>query len=64
MAQLSPIDLQKALHGASFPADPSQLAKCAEDNGAPKSVIDRISKLDKKQYENPAEVSKALFKHA
>ncbi|MFJ6213460.1 DUF2795 domain-containing protein [Streptomyces sp. NPDC092296] len=61
---ISPIDLQKALSGANYPADRESLAKCAAGNGADKSLIDRIRKLDAKSFENPAEVSKALFKHA
>jgi hypothetical protein len=61
MAAVSPIDVQKALSGADYPADSKKLAKVAEDNGAPKELTERIAHLGKKQFENPAEVSKAVF---
>ena len=61
MADVSPTDLQKALSGVDYPADPKKLAKAARDNGAPKELTERISHLGKKKFENPAEVSKAVF---
>ncbi|AXI80568.1 DUF2795 domain-containing protein [Peterkaempfera bronchialis] len=64
MAEISPIDVQKALSGVDYPCDRDQLAKRATDNGADKRLVERIRKLDTKTFQNPAEVSKALFKHA
>lgn len=61
MADISPIDVQKALAGAEYPADRDQLAKLAGDNGADKRLVKSISKLRTKTFENPAEVSKAIF---
>ncbi|MBV7696438.1 DUF2795 domain-containing protein [Streptomyces sp. TRM70350] len=63
MAGISPPDLQKALSGAEYPADREQLVKVARKNHAPKEVTERIEHLGKKKYENPAEVSKAVFKN-
>ncbi|WP_055590959.1 DUF2795 domain-containing protein [Peterkaempfera griseoplana] len=64
MSQLSPIDLQKALAGVDYPADREQLAQQARANRADSGLIDRISRLDQSTFQSPAEVSKALFKHA
>ncbi|MFD7405792.1 MULTISPECIES: DUF2795 domain-containing protein [unclassified Streptomyces] len=61
MAGINPPDLQKALSGAEYPADRDQLAKVAKKNHAPKEVTERISHLGKKEFQNPAEVSKAVF---
>jgi hypothetical protein len=61
MADVSPTDLQKALSGVEYPADTQQLEKAARDNNAPKEVTERISHLGKKQFQSPAEVSKAVF---
>ncbi|MDO0929064.1 DUF2795 domain-containing protein [Streptomyces sp. TG1A-8] len=61
MAAVSPTDLQKALSGAEYPADPDQLRKVAEDNHAPKEITERIAHLGKKEFRTPAEVSQAVF---
>ncbi|GGW12607.1 DUF2795 domain-containing protein [Streptomyces capoamus] len=63
MAGITPPDLQKALSGAEYPASSDQLRKVAEDNHAPKEVTERISHLGKKEFQNPAEVSKAVFQN-
>ncbi|MEU5591748.1 DUF2795 domain-containing protein [Streptomyces sp. NPDC020298] len=61
MAALRPTDLQKALSGVDYPADREQLRKAAEKNHAPREITERISHLGKKEFQNPAEVSKAVF---
>jgi hypothetical protein len=61
MADISPVDLQKALSGAEYPANRDQLTKVARENKAPKEITERISHLGKKRYQNPAEVSKEVF---
>ncbi|WP_239697606.1 DUF2795 domain-containing protein [Streptomyces sp. F-1] len=38
------------------------MRQAAEHNHAPKEVTDRISHLGKRTFENPAEVSKAVFR--
>ncbi|MEU0005667.1 DUF2795 domain-containing protein [Streptomyces sp. NPDC006314] len=63
MAGITPPELQKALNGAEYPADSDQLRKVAEDNHAPKEITERISHLGKKEFQNPAEVSKAVFEN-
>jgi Protein of unknown function (DUF2795) len=63
MAGVSPTDLQKALSGAEYPADTEQLKKVARDNHASKEITERISHLGKKKFQNPAEVSKAVFEN-
>ncbi|MEU6095177.1 DUF2795 domain-containing protein [Streptomyces sp. NPDC047079] len=63
MADVSPTDLQKALSGAEYPADTQQLTKVAQNNHAPKEITERISHLGKKKFQNPAEVSKAVFQN-
>ncbi|MEV6805613.1 DUF2795 domain-containing protein [Streptomyces sp. NPDC017248] len=63
MAGITPPDLQKALSGADYPASSDQLREVAEKNHAPKEVTERISHLGKKEFQNPAEVSKAVFQN-
>ena len=61
MASLSPVDLQKALSGADYPTDRDKLVERAKRNHAPKEVTEELSHMEKKTYETPAEVSKAIF---
>ncbi|AKN73247.1 MULTISPECIES: DUF2795 domain-containing protein [Streptomyces] len=63
MAGITPPDLQKALSGVDYPATSEQLQKVAKKNHASKEITDRISHLGKKEFQNPAEVSKAVFQN-
>ncbi|EMY32695.1 hypothetical protein D477_018721 [Arthrobacter crystallopoietes BAB-32] len=60
MADPSPIDIQKALGGVDYPASAADLVKKAEDSGADSGVLDALRSLPDRQYENPAEVNKAI----
>jgi hypothetical protein len=61
MATISPVELQKALKGADYPADQQDLARLARDNGADSSVVERIESLPKKKFDGPNDVSQAVF---
>ncbi|MFT4468840.1 DUF2795 domain-containing protein [Arthrobacter sulfonylureivorans] len=56
----SPIDIQKALGGVDYPASAADLVKNAEDSGAGDDVLSALRNLPDRQYESPAEVSKAV----
>ncbi|MEN2422671.1 DUF2795 domain-containing protein [Streptomyces rimosus] len=62
MSDTNPIELQKALKGAHYPASKDDLVSCAEGNHADSGMRDKISGIPSKSYENPAEVEKAVFK--
>ncbi|MEU2516610.1 DUF2795 domain-containing protein [Streptomyces syringium] len=61
MAETDPIELQKALKGAPYPADREKLVDVARKNKADSAVVEKISHLDQKSFESPAEVQKAVF---
>ncbi|MET9375646.1 DUF2795 domain-containing protein [Streptomyces sp. NPDC003035] len=62
MADISPIDVQKALKGAHYPASGEDLAGLARDNGADDSVAEKLrSASGGKEYSGPDDVQKALF---
>ncbi|MBT2411381.1 DUF2795 domain-containing protein [Streptomyces sp. ISL-12] len=63
MADLSPIDLQKALRGADYPADKKSLVDCARKNKADDKVVSRLDGLKKDSFDGPNEVQKAVFDH-
>ncbi|MEI7031126.1 DUF2795 domain-containing protein [Streptomyces pratensis] len=61
MADVSPIDVQKALNGADYPADRDDLVSLARDNGADASIIDKLSAADTDRFDGPNDVQKAVF---
>lgn len=61
MADLSPIDLQKALKGADYPAAMDDLVSVAKSNGADDNLVKKLSQTGTKQFDGPNEVQKAVF---
>lgn len=60
MAQVSPIEVQKALKGINYPSSRDAILECAESNGAPQDVIDALRELDDTEYDGPNAVNSAL----
>jgi len=56
----SPIGIQKALKGASYPAKKQELVKTAQANGADDSTLKTLRDMPDDEYETPAAVSKAI----
>ncbi|GAB3546100.1 hypothetical protein GCM10027404_05800 [Arthrobacter tumbae] len=56
----SPIDIQKALGGVSYPARKDDLVNNAETSGADGAVLDALRGIPDQEYESPADVSKAV----
>ena len=61
MADLSPIDLQKALKGADYPAAKDDLVSVARSNGADDGLVKKLSETGTKRFDGPSEVQKAVF---
>ena len=62
MAHTNPIDLQKALKGADYPASRETLVKLAERNHADRRVVDELRAMPKKTYGGPDAVSQVIFR--
>jgi hypothetical protein len=62
VAEINPIQLQKYLKGVNYPASKDDLVRQAESQGADETVRRALNNLDEQQFQNPAEVSKALSK--
>lgn len=54
------VDVQKALKGASYPADKASLLETAKSNGADDEVLAAIEALPEQEYSSPADVSKGV----
>jgi hypothetical protein len=54
------VDIQKALKGASYPADKTSLRETAKSNGADDDVLQALDALPEEEYGSPAEVSKGI----
>ena len=61
MAEVSPIDIQKALGGVDYPADKDALVSRAEQSGAGDDVLEAIRALPERTYEGPTNVTEAIF---
>lgn len=61
MAKINPIDLQKALKGADYPAKGEQLADLARKNGAGGEVVKELKSHAKDTYGGPNEVQSRVF---
>ncbi|WP_159944970.1 MULTISPECIES: DUF2795 domain-containing protein [unclassified Nocardiopsis] len=61
MAEISPIDLQKALKGADYPASRDDLVSLARDNGADDGLVERIESAGTDRFEGPDDVQRAVF---
>ncbi|MDX3526820.1 DUF2795 domain-containing protein [Streptomyces sp. ID05-39B] len=61
MADMSPIDVQKALKGADYPASRDDLVSLARSNGADEKVVDKLSHAGTKKFDGPNDVQKAIF---
>ncbi|MER7895767.1 DUF2795 domain-containing protein [Streptomyces sp. NPDC003007] len=61
MATISPIDLQKALKGADYPASRDDLVNLAKENGAEDTLVERLADAGETQFDGPNDVQKAVF---
>ncbi|CAJ0699993.1 hypothetical protein LMG18102_03109 [Ralstonia mannitolilytica] len=59
-AKHSPIGIQKALKGASYPARKEDLLETAQANGADDSTLQTLRDMPDDEYDTPAAVSKAI----
>ena len=57
MATPNPIDLQKALKGADYPAAREDLISLAKDNGADDTLVEKISHVTTDRFEDRIAIS-------
>ncbi len=57
---MNPIEVQKHLKGASYPASKSDLVETAKGNGAPDDLVEAINNADTDEFSGPDQVMKAL----
>jgi len=60
MAKINPIDLQKHLKGANYPASKADLVSSAGQQGADQELLSTLKQLLDQQYEGPTEVNHAI----
>ncbi len=60
MADVNPIELQKALGGMDYPAGKEDLVKHAEGKKADDEVLSFLRDLPDRKYETPADVNKEM----
>lgn len=56
----NPIEVQKHLKGASYPASKEDLASLAESNGAPNELVDQLRNAERDEFSGPDDVQESL----
>lgn len=56
----NPVEVEKCLKGIDFPAKKQDLIKHAQKQGAEKEVLDTIKDLPREDYNNAADVTRAI----
>ena len=62
MDDVSVGEIQSYLGGVDYPMNRQQLIDHARNQGAPKEVIDLLSKMEDKQFHDPTDVSHSIGK--
>lgn len=57
----NPIDVQKALSGATYPSSKEDLIEHAKKNGADDEIVQSLNKLPDGDVTGPDQVQKAVF---
>lgn len=57
----NPIDVQKALSGATYPSSKQDLIDHAKNNGADDDIVSSLQKLPDGEIGGPDHVQKAVF---
>lgn len=58
---VNPIDVQKALKGADYPASQDNLVALARDNEAGDAVVRALQEAGPDSYDGPNDVQRAIF---
>ncbi len=56
----NPVDVQKHLKGADYPASGEDLASTARGNDAPDDLVEKLRNLGDEEYSGPDQVMAAL----
>ena len=57
---INPIEVQKHLSGADYPATKDEVVATAESNGAPQEIIEALQQMDAMDFEGPDDVQAAV----
>lgn len=61
MANVNPIEVQKALKGAQYPAKRDDLVELAKKNGAKQDITQELSASSKDRFDGPDDVQRSVF---
>ncbi len=57
---VDPIELQRYLKGAQYPATKDELLELADENDAPEEIVDAIRDVAEETFDGPDEVVEAI----
>lgn len=56
----NPVEVEKYLKGIDYPAKKEELMKRAEENHAPREVVETLKKMPEETFQKPTDVAKAV----
>ncbi len=56
----NPVDVQKHLKGANYPASGEELASTAEGNDAPRELVEKLRTFGSEEFSGPDKVMAAM----
>lgn len=60
--ETNPIEMQKYLKGANYPASKEDLVSTAENNSAPGEIVEQLRAISVNEFSGPDQVMAALKK--
>ena len=60
MANVNPIQVQKALGGMNYPAQKQEIIEHARQQGADEEVISALERIPDREYDGPSGVQKEI----
>jgi hypothetical protein len=57
---VNPVEIEKYLKGVNYPANKQDLIKHAQQQGAPKEVLETLKQVREETYNKPTDVARAV----
>lgn len=56
----NPVEVEKYLKGVDYPAKKQDLMKRAEENRAPREIVEALKRMPEEMFQKPTDVTRAI----